>query len=284
MAYLELRDGTELYFNDWGAGLPVVLIHGWPVNSDMWEHQATFLVEHGYRVIAYDRRGFGRSTQPFTGHNYDSLAADLAQLMDTLDLTDAALVGFSMGGGEVIRYLSTFGTARVRHAVLIASVTPFMTKTETNPLGTPAEAFDGFRESLSKDRFAFLKGFAPSFYGRTALHHTVSEGVLDWTFGMAVQASLKATIDDVTAFSATDFRTEMATIQTPTLVIHGTSDATVPIDAAGRASARLLPNATLIEYDGEPHGLFMTAGDRLNSDLLNFLGGDHMTVAKVEQR
>ncbi len=283
MSYLEIKDGTELYFNDWGSGEPVVLIHGWPLSSAMWEHQVMFLVENGYRVIAYDRRGFGKSSQPHTGHNYDRLADDLAELMIALDLQNATLVGFSMGGGEVIRYLSRHGAQRVSKAVLVSSVAPYMLKTDDNPHGTPESVFDGFRQAILKDRFAFLNEFGPKFYGRSTLHHTVSEPVLNWSFALASTASPKATLDDLTAFSTTDFREEMRSIRTPTLIVHGTSDSTVPIDAAGRAAAKILPNSTLIEYDGEPHGLFMTAPDRLNADLLNFLGGDHNTVPKLQQ-
>lgn len=283
MPYLQMKDGTEIYYNDWGTGKPVVLIHGWPLSGAMWEHQATFLASSGYRVIAYDRRGFGKSSQPFGGHEYDTLADDLAQLMEGLNLTGATLVGFSMGGGEVVRYLSRYGSARVAKAVLVSSVAPFMLKTDDNPDGTPESVFDDFHKNLLKDRFAFLNDFGPKFYGRTLVNHSVSEAVLNWTFGLAAVASPKATMDDVRAFSSTDFRAEMKGITTPFLVIHGTSDGTVPIDAAGRAAAKILPNATLIEYDGEPHGLFMTAPDRLNADLLSFIGGDRNTVPKLEQ-
>jgi pimeloyl-ACP methyl ester carboxylesterase len=283
MPYLELEDETELYFNDWGAGTPVVLIHGWPLSSDMWEHQAAFLVAAGYRVITYDRRGFGKSSRPYEGHDYDSLAADLAQLIDELDLVDAVLVGFSMGGGEVVRYLSNYSSVRISKAVLISSVTPYMLKTDSNPDGTPESTFDGFRASILKDRFDFLTTFGPQFYGRSAIHHTVSDSVLAWTFALGAMASPEATLDDLMAFSTTDFRAEMATLNTPFLIIHGTGDKTVPIDAAGRAAAKILPRATLIEYEGEPHGLFMTAPDRLNKDLLNFIGGDQNLVPKLEQ-
>lgn len=205
-------------------------------------------------------------------------------MIDALDLRGVTLVGFSMGGGEVVRYLSRHGSARVAKAVLISSVAPFMLKTDDNPDGTDPAVFDGFRDNLRKDRFAFLEEFGTKFYGRTLVHHTVSEAVLDWTFATAIEASLKATIDDLTAFfSSTDFRQEMRSLTTPFLIIHGTSDATVPIDAAGRAAAKMLPNATLIEYEGELHGLFFTAADRLNQDLLNFLGGNENTVPKLTQ-
>jgi non-heme chloroperoxidase len=271
MPYITTQDGTEIYYKDQGTGTPVILIHGWPVNADMWEHQALFLAENGFRVISYDRRGFGRSSQPFDGHNYDTLSDDLAALMDKLDVKGAALVGFSMGGGEVVRYLSRHGSGRVAKGVLVSSVPPFMLKTGDNPDGVPPELFEGFKANVRKDRFAFLTGFAPQFYGRTMIKHTVSQEVLDWTFAMAIQASPKATLDDIDAFSGTDFRKEMAAIQTPFLVIHGSSDATVPMALSGAKSAKILPNAEFIEYEGEPHGLFMTAADRLNADLLAFL-------------
>ena len=283
MPYLTTKDGTEIYFKDWGTGMPVVLIHGWPLNSDMWERQASFLASSGYRVIAYDRRGFGRSSQPFQGYDYDTLSDDLAELMTALDLRNAALVGFSMGGGEVVRYLSRHGSARVSKAVLIAAVPPLMVKTDSNPDGVDPKQIDGIKESLVKDRFDFLTKFALMFYGRTAFHHAVSEAQLNWSFAMAILGSPKATLDCVTSFALTDFREEMKTLTTPFLVIHGTGDATVPIDATGRPAAKLLRHATLIEYDGAPHGLFLTEPDRLNADLLHFLGGDHNPVPKLQQ-
>ena len=272
MPYLEVQDGTELYFNDWGSGRPVVLIHGWPVSSAMWEHQAAYLVDAGLRVITYDRRGFGKSSHPFDGHDYDTLAGDLAELIEALDLEDATLVGFSMGGGEVVRYLSKFGPERVSKAVLISAVTPFLRKTGDNPEGVDASVFEGMQEQLATDRFAFLSDFGPKFYGRTLLNHTVSEPVLNWMFAIGSMACPVATADDLAAFSSTDFRDEMAELQTPFLIIHGTADVTVPIDASGRRSAKILPNVAVIEYDGEPHGLFMTAGERLSEDLLEFIG------------
>ena len=283
MPYLETRDGTEIYFNDWGTGTPVILIHGWPLSSAMWEHQADFLVNNGYRVITYDRRGFGKSSHPYDGHNYDTLADDLADLMDELQVESAALVGFSMGGGEVVRYLSKYGSGKVSKAVLISAVPPYMLKTDDNPDGTPESTFDDFYKNIEKDRFDFLNTFGPQFYGRSMVNHSVSESVLNWTFALGSMACKRATLEDLKAFSTTDFRAEMKGLTTPFLVIHGTGDKTVPIDAAGRASAKILPNAKLIEYDGEPHGLFMTVPDKLNADLLNFLGGDQNTVPTLTQ-
>jgi len=280
MPYLETDDGVELYYRDWGTGAPVVLIHGWPVNNEMWEQQANFLAENGLRVITYDRRGFGRSDQPWNGYDYDTFARDLNTVMEELELEDATLVGFSMGGGEVVRYLSEYGSTRVARAVLVAAVTPFLLKTPDNPEGIDEQVFDGIAEQIRKDRPAFLKDFGAKFFGRTTLKHTVSTEVLDWNQGLALTGSPRSTLAAAQAWSTTDFREEMKAITIPVLVIHGTSDATVPIEASGRRSAKLLPNATLIEYDGEPHGLFLTAADRLNKDLLDFIGGEREPVGR----
>jgi pimeloyl-ACP methyl ester carboxylesterase len=273
MPYLETDDGVELFFTDWGTGTPVVLIHGWPLTSAMWERQATFLAEHGLRVIAYDRRGFGRSGQPWDGYDYDTFAADLNAVMEELELEDATLVGFSMGGGEVIRYLSEYGAARVSRAVLLSAVTPYLLKTTDNPDGVDPKVFDDIEEQIRKDRPAFLESFGHKFYGRTALKHTVSEPVLEWNKELAMMGPLRSTLEAAKAWSTTDFREEMKGITIPVLVIHGTADATVPIDASGRRSVKILPNVTLSEYEGEPHGLFLTAADRLNEELLQFIGG-----------
>ena len=279
MAYVVAQDGTEIFYRDLGQGRPVVLIHGWPLNGDSWDKQSNFLAEHGLRVISYDRRGFGRSGQTAQGYDYDNLAADLHALIEKLDLTDATLVGFSMGGGEVVRYLSRYGTSRVSKAVLVSAVTPYLLKGDDNPDGVDPKVFQDNEEQLRKDRFAFLKDFGPKFYGRSAVHHTVSEPVLEWTQFMASSASLRATLATAKSWSETDFREEMKRITIPVLVIHGTSDHTVPIDASGRRSAKLLPNAILSEYDGEPHGLFITAADRLNEELLQFVGGPREPIS-----
>lgn len=282
MPYITTPDGTDIHYHDWGKGTPVVLIHGWPLNADMWELQATYLAENGYRVISYDRRGFGKSSKPFSFNDYNVLADDLAALLNKLDLHNVALVGMSMGGGEVVRYLSRHGQARVSKAVLLSSIAPYMLKTDSNPDGTPLSTFDDFRKNVSKDRFAFLQEFAPKFYGRSMVHHTVSQGVLDWTFAMAIQGSYKATYDGISTFGETDLREEMKSITTPFLILHGTGDDVVPI-AAARAAAKLLPHNTLIEYDGAPHGMVWTEAARVNADILNFLGGPMAPTVKLQQ-
>jgi non-heme chloroperoxidase len=280
MPYLETDDGVELFYTDWGMGTPAVLIHGWPVTSAMWEQQATFLAEHGLRVISYDRRGFGRSGQPWDGYDYDTFAADLNAVMEELDLEGATLVGFSMGGGEVVRYLSKYGSSRVKSAVLLSAVTPYLLKTSDNPEGVDGSVFDGIEEQIRKDRPAFMKEFGAKFFGRTLLKHTVSEPALEWNQQLALMGPPRSTLAAAKAWSTTDFREEMAAITIPVLVIHGTGDATVPIDASGRRSAKILPNATLSEYDGEPHGLFLTASDRLNQELLQFIGGAREPISE----
>ena len=272
MSFIEARDGTPLFYKDWGAGKPVVLIHGWPVNADMWEYQAPFLAENGCRVIAYDRRGFGRSGQPWSGYDYDTMADDLAAILDALDLRDATLVGFSMGGGEVARYLSRHGgSGRVSKAVLVAAVTPFLLRTEDNPEGVDRSVFDDMVVNLQADRPAFLASFGKQFFGAGLLSFSISSELLQWTGNLALMASPKATLDCVRAFSETDFRADLPQIRVPVLVIHGDADNTVPIDAAGRRAAAMIPGARLVEYPGAPHGLFFTEKDQLNQDLLRFI-------------
>lgn len=273
MPFIETDDETTLFYNDWGVGKPVVLIHGWPLNADMWEYQATFLAEQGFRVIAYDRRGFGRSDQPWHGYDYDTLSDDLAAVLEELALDDVTLVGFSMGGGEVARYLSRHGTGRVSKAALISSVTPMLIKTANHEDGVDPGVFDQMIAGLRDDRPNFLADFGKQFLGAGMLNFKVTSEILTWVQGMALQGSPKATLDCVRAFSETDFRPDMAAFTVPTLIVHGDADATVPIDIAGRAAARLIPHAVLKEYEGAPHGLFFTAKDQLNADLLSFIGG-----------
>jgi pimeloyl-ACP methyl ester carboxylesterase len=272
MPYITTPDKTTLFYNDWGAGQPIILIHGWPLDADMWSDQAVFLAEQGYRVIAYDRRGFGRSSQPWHGYDYDSLAGDLAELIDQLDLTNAVLVGFSMGGGEVARYLSRHGTTRIAKAVLISSVTPYLVKTEDNSAGVDPAVFDHILDGLNQDRPHFLAGFAEIFYGNGLLQKNVSAEMLQNAVNIAMLGSLRATLECAQSFAMTDFRGDMAAFRVPTLIIHGTADKTVPIDSSARMAAQMIPGAKFLEYEGAPHGLHVTANKRLNEDLLAFIG------------
>ena len=273
MPTIKTRDGVDLYVKDWGSGRPVVLIHGWPLNADSWEDQALVLAEAGHRVIAYDRRGFGRSGQPWTGYDYDTLSDDLAAVLEGTGASNAAIVGFSMGGGEVARYMSRHGGRGVRAAGLIASVVPYMLKDDSNPDGTPAEMVEEqMKAPIRKDRHAFFNQFAKYFYGVGYISSPVSDGVLHNFERMAAQGNIKAILDCIDAFMKTDFRPDLPSFTCPTLIVHGTSDQTVPIDVSARAAARAIPHATLLEYEGEPHGLNITAKDRLSADLLAFLG------------
>lgn len=271
MPFIEADDGTELFYNDWGAGRPVVLIHGWPLQSDMWEYQTNFLVANGLRVVAYDRRGFGRSAQPWGGYDYDTLADDLQAVLDHLDLQDVTLVGFSMGGGEVARYIGRHGAARVGKAVLVSSVTPFLARGEDNPDGVDRSVFDQMIEGLMQDRPHFLAGFGKQFFGAGLLNFNVSTEIQQWALMMAMQASARATLECVRAFSQTDFRADLRSFRVPTLIVHGDGDATVPIAKSARLTAALVPDAELVEYSGAPHALVVTDKDRFNQDLLAFI-------------
>jgi len=271
MAFLKAADGTELFYNDWGTGQPVVLIHGWPLDSDMWSDQAVFLAEHGYRIISYDRRGFGRSSQPWNGYDYDTLAADLAVILDEFNLENAILVGFSMGGGELARYIGRYGSHRVSKAILISAVTPFLLKTQDNPTGVDQAVFDEIIEGLRTDRPHFLAGFGVKFFGNSLLDKKVSTEMLQWTLQMAMMGSLRATLECSNSFATTDFRPDMAAFDIPTLIIHGTADKTVPIDSSARIAASMIKGCTLLEYEGEPHGLHATSKMRLSQDILEFV-------------
>lgn len=263
---------VDLFYEDVGRGATVVLIHGWPVNQQMWEHQILALASQGFRVISYDRRGFGQSSKPWDGYDYDTLADDLKGLLDELDVDNVTLVGFSMGGGEVARYMSRHGGERVSKVAFISSVTPYLLKTDDNPEGVDKSVFDEMVDGIRKDRPAFLEAFGKGFYGVTALHHPVSAALLDWSQSLALPASIKATLECVRSFSETDFRADLQTISVPVLIIHGKDDKTVPLEHSGERTAKLLPNATYKAYDGAPHGLFITHKDELSADLLEFLG------------
>lgn len=273
MAYIETEDGVEIYFKDVGEGPTILLVHGWPLDADMWEDQIYALSTGGFRVVAYDRRGFGRSEQPFDGYDYDTLSDDLATLIDDLELSDITLVGFSMGGGEVARYMSRHDGKGVSRAILVSAVPPYLLKDESNPDGVDKSVFDGFVDAIKKDRAHFLAGFAKDFYGAGLLNFSVSDELLRWSQSVAMMASLKATVDCVAAFSETDFRPDLKTFKVPTLVIHGSADATVPLEISGQRSAELIPGAELIVYDGAPHGLFFTEKDRLSADIARFARG-----------
>ncbi|MGH7414003.1 MAG: alpha/beta fold hydrolase [Candidatus Rokuibacteriota bacterium] len=272
MATIRTGESTEIYYKDWGTGRPIVFSHGWPLNADMWEYQMTFLAAQGFRCVAHDRRGFGRSSQPWTGYEYDTFAEDLSTLIEALDLKDITLVGFSMGGGEVARYIGRQGTKRVSKAVLIGAVPPLLLKTADHPEGVDRTVFDGLRAGISADRPQFFADFGKVFMGANRPGaKVVSPGVLDWTFFMAMQASLKGTLDCVAAFSETDFRPDLKAFDVPTLVIHGDDDQVVPLEITGRASAKAIPGARLQVYKGAPHGLCFTHKDQINADLLAFL-------------
>ncbi len=277
MPYILTDDEIELYVKIWGpeGGKPVVLIHGWPLSADSWDDVANALADNGYRAIAYDRRGFGRSDQPDGGYDYDTFAADLgAVLEEYADGQQAALVGFSMGGGEVARYIATNNGEGISHAVLISSVVPYMLKTDDNPDGVEQSVFDGIIKNLREDRAGFLQTFAKNFYGVGFIEKPLSQGVLDQFFLLGSQAGLRGTLACVEAFSKTDFRADAAKINVPTLILHGTGDKVVPIDPSARQAAKLIPQAELIELDGEPHGTLATRKDDVIAHLLSFLGGD----------
>ena len=281
MTAIRSRHGAMLHVKDMGKGPPVLLIHGWPLTGDMWEYQTLALLESGHRVITYDRRGFGHSSHPASGYDYDTFADELADVIEALDLDGVTLVGFSMGGGEVARYLSRHGTDRIARAALISSVVPLLIQRADNPEGVDPAAIADIKAQIREDRFAFLGSFAQGFYGVGWLSSPVSQKLLDWTFVLAIMASPKATLDCVDAFATTDFRSDLAAFTVPTLIIHGTADETVPIGPTARAAAAAIPHAVLIEYEGAPHGLFATAHARLSADLIAFVS-EAGVVAAVE--
>jgi len=271
MPYITTPDGVEIFYKDWGSGPTVVLSHGWPLSADSWEAQQLFLAENGYRVIAHDRRGHGRSTQVWEGNDMDHYADDLASVIETLDLSDITLIGFSTGGGEVARYVGRHGTARVAKLGLVSAVPPFMLKTDDNPGGVPIEVFDGLREGSVKDRSQLYKDLAGGpFFGKNK-GLDVSEGMQDAFWRQGLQSGHKNAYDSIAAFSATDLRPDLAKFDVPTLVIHGDADQVVPFEVGGKASAAMIDGAQLKVYPGAPHGLTDTHKDQLNADLLEFL-------------
>jgi non-heme chloroperoxidase len=272
MNFVTTADGASIFYKDWGAGRPVVLSHGWPLNSDSWEAQALFLAENGYRVIAHDRRGHGRSTQTWHGNEMDTYADDLAAVLEQLDLREATLVGFSTGGGEITRYLGRHGSARVAQAVLVSAVPPLMLRRDDNPHGVPIEVFDGIRAGSAADRSQLYRDLADGpFFGHNRDGVQISQGIRDAFWLQSMTAGHRNAYESIAAFSATDFRGDLARIDVPTLIIHGDDDQIVPFEVGGRASAALVEGARLIVYPGAPHGITDTHRSELGNDLLAFL-------------
>ena len=271
MSTITTKDGTQLYYNDWGTGQPVVFSHGWPLSSEAFEDQMFFLASHGFRCIAHDRRGHGRSSQPWNGNDLDTYADDLAALVEALNLTNAVHVGHSTGGGEVVRYIGRHGTGRVAKAVLIGAIPPLMLKTAANPGGLPIEVFDQLRASVVADRSQFWKDLSMPFYGYNRPGAKVSEGVREAFWRQGMVAGFPASYFCIKAFSETDLTEDLAKVDVPTLVLHGDDDQIVPIGASAMLSSKLVKNATLKIYPGAPHGMCTTHKDQINAELLAFL-------------
>ena len=271
MSTITSKDGTEIYYKEWGEGPVVTFSHGWPLSSDAWDGQMLFLAQNGYRVVAHDRRGHGRSSQASSGNDMNGYADDLAAIIEALDLRSATLIGHSTGGGEVTRYIGRHGSKRVAKVVLIAAVPPIMLKTQANPEGLPMEVFDGLRAGLVKDRSQFYRDLAIQFYGANRPGANVSQGTLDQFWLWSMQAGLKNAYESIKAFSETDFTEDLKKIDVPALVLHGEDDQIVPVKDSAKKSAKLIKGAKEIYYPGAPHGITATHQDQVNSDLLEFL-------------
>jgi non-heme chloroperoxidase len=281
MSYVTTKDGTQIYYKDWGSGPAITFSHGWPLNADMWDGQMLFLAQNGFRVVAHDRRGHGRSSQPASGNDMDGYADDLAAVIEALDLKQVTVVGHSTGGGEVARYIGRHGTSRVARAVLIAAVPPLMLKTDANPEGLPIEVFDGIRESLMKDRSQTYRDFAVPFYGANRPGAKVSQGVLDQFWLWSMQSGLLNAYESVKAFSETDFTEDLKKFDVPTLVLHGEDDQVVPVKNSAMKSAQIIKGAKDVYYPGAPHGITTTHQDQINAELLAFIKGEKHNVANT---
>lgn len=273
MPFLTTRDGVEIHYRDWGQGRPVLFIHGWPLNCDAWQDQLKTAADHGHRAIAHSRRGHGRSDQPWNGYDFDTFADDLHDLITHLDLRDVTLVGHSMGGGELARYIGRHGTSRLRSAVLLSAVTPLMAKTSDNPEGVPDKVFQDIKDNILRERSQFWKDLSAPFFSANHPGNNVTQGNKDAFWLMAMQQSIEAAVQCVDAFAYTDFTEDLKKFDIPTLIIHGDDDQIVPIDATARPAAELIPGATLKVYKGASHGIAMVPGDKekFNTDLLDFL-------------
>src|SRR5271165_1278234 len=271
MPRVTTNDGTQIFYKDWASGQPVVFSHGWPLNADAWDVQANLVAAYGFRAIAHDRRGHGRSTQTWLGNDMDTYAADLAQLIESLQLNEVILVGHSTGGGEITRYMGCYGTARIAKAVLVGAVAPLMLRTEANPEGSPIEAFDAIRAGVAADRSQFYQDLSASFYGANRAGSTVSQGMRDWFWLMGMQTGIKGALDCVAAFSETDLTDDLKRIDIPVFVAHVDDDQIVPLQEAAIKSAQILSNSTLKVYPGAPHGLCGAYEQEFNADLLSFI-------------
>lgn len=279
MPYIKTKgeNAIQLFYQDLGQGKPVIFIHGWPSSHALWEYQLQELPKK-FRCIAYDRRGFGNSDKPWNGYDYNTFSDDLNAVIETLNLSDVTLIGFSMGGGEVVRYLSKYGSDKVSKIVLVAAVTPFLLQTADNKDGAPQKKIDEMIEGVEKDRPNFLAGFGKAFFGVSTPHKQVSEELLQWAHYLTLPATQRATTECIRAFSATDFREDCKAVNVPTLIIHGDADKIVPIDISAKKTVTLIKNSKLKIYEGAPHGLYVTDKDKLNADLIEFISVD----AKVE--
>lgn len=275
-------DSIQIFYQEYGSGTPVIFIHGWPLNHEMWEYQLYELSKHSLRCIAYDRRGFGKSDRPWKGYDYDTFADDLNELITQLGLSKVVLIGFSMGGGEVARYIGRYGTDKISKIVFVSSITPFILKTTDNPDGEEKQNFDETIHKIEADRPAFLSGFGKKFYGVNSLNQPVSKELLDWNQVLCLMSSAKGTIDCVRSFSETDFRDDLKKINIPVLIIHGDADDIVPIELSGNKTAELIPHTKYLVYENAPHGLFITEKEKLNADLINFIGAEYSAYQMVE--